>query len=194
MRKAKVKTSGFSKRGKKTFKTVEDLPTVDGISEKLMRKIHESLLSHKAGLKRYNEVKDSPKDLQIFCSMYRNPLHDTTGTNFFSTGLKSSRAMKCLTCETVKDHFIQRTKALRYIFRELNKDPEMSILDFIDLMVKYASTVRLTKDEHKLVNLASKKYPKFTNVKLYKKLGIKVPGLGDWCKKNYVTRVIERSF
>ena len=192
-KKVKIKTTGLSKRSS-MFRTQNQLPKVKGISQKLMIKINEALINYKNQIPRYLEVRNNPESLRVFCSMNRNPLHDITGVKYFSTGLKSRKASKCPSCETSKDHFIQRTKALQYIFRDLNNNPNMDVMTFISLLEKYCSTVILTKEEHRNVTTYGRRNPNITNVKIYKKLRIKINGLGAWCNKHYIVRVVEKSF
>lgn len=195
MRKAKIKTKGLSKRQKNYNALVSTLPTIDGISEKAMLKINEAFQGYRWLVNRYLEVRNDPKALKRFLSMNRNPLFDITGGSYFKTGLMSSAAAKCQEkCYTSQDHFIQRTKALKYIFRDMTKNPNMSLEQFIALVKKYCSTVTLTKEEHRKVTTYGRKHKDMTNVKIYKKLGIKVQGLGMWCKENYVTKAVEMSY
>ena len=193
-RKAKITTKGMSKRMEKYLRRVESLPVIDGITEKAMLNIHEAFECYKTLLHRYLEVKDDPKALKRFLKMNRNPLFDITGSKYFNTGLMSKAALNCEKCERSKDHFIQRTKALRYILRDMVNDRHMSLEKFISLVKKYSSTVIITKDEHRRVTTYGRQNPEMTNVKIYKKLKIKIDGLGQWCKENYVTKVVEKSF
>lgn len=194
MRKVKINTKGMSKRKQNYIKRVESLPIIDGITEKAMLNIHETFECYKDLLVRYNQVKDDPKALKRFLKLNRNPIFDITGSKYFHTGLMSKSATKCEKCDQSRDHFIQRTKALKYIFRDLDKNPNMTLEQFIALVKKYCSTVTLTKEEHRRVTVYGRKHNDMTNVKIYKKLGIKVTGLGQWCKENYVTKAVEMSY
>lgn len=193
-KRAKVSTKGMSKRMQNYVRRVENLPLIDGITDKAMLNIHETLECYRGLLARYEEVKNDPKAVKRFFKLNRNPLFDITGSKYFQTGLMSQSAMKCEKCDQSRDHFIQRTKALKYIFRDLSKNPNMSLETFITMVEKYCSTVTLTKDEHRSVTVYGRKHKELTNVKIYKKLGIKVPGLGEWCKNNHVTKAVEKSY
>lgn len=194
-KKGKIKTKGMSVRAKNFIVLVESLPLIDGISSKAMLKINEAFECYKCLVARYLKVRNDPKALKRFLSMNRNPLFDITGSAYFRTGLMSAAASKCQEkCYTSQDHFIQRTKALKYILRDMAKNPNMTLEQFISLVKKYCSTVTLTKEEHRKVTTYGRKHKDMTNVKIYKKLGIKVQGLGLWCKENYVTKAVEMSY
>lgn len=194
MKKARVKTKGMSMRKMKFMQLVDSLPVVEGISQNLMLKINESLVNYKNQLPRYEEVKSDPKALRRFCSINRNPLFDITGNGYFHTGLMSVGAKKCPSCDISKDHFIQRSKALRFVFRELSKNPNMSLTSFIAIVKRYCSTVSLTKEEHRRVTTYGRKHRDMTNVKIYKKLKIKIQGLGEWCNKHYINKAVEKVY
>ena len=195
MRKAKIKTKGMSKRDKNYFTLVATLPLIEGISEKAMLKINEAFESYKCLVSRYLKLRNDPKAVKRFLSMHRNPLFDITGGAYFKTGLMSAAASKCQEkCYTSQDHFIQRTKALKYVFRDMAKNPHMTLEQFIAIVKKYCSTVTLTKEEHRRVTTYGRKHKDMTNVKIYKRLKIKVNGLGQWCKENYLTQAVEKSY
>lgn len=195
MKKSKVKTNGMSMRKRNYITLISTLPVIEGISEKAMLKINEAFECYKCLVSRYLKVRNDPKALKRFLSMNRNPLFDITGSAYFKTGLMSASANKCQEkCYTSQDHFIQRTKALKYILRDMAKNENMSLEQFIAMVKKYCSTVTLTKEEHRKVTTYGRKYKDMTNVKIYKKLGIKVQGLGSWCKENYVTKAVEMSY
>lgn len=193
-KKGKIRTTGMSMRKMRFQRLVESLPVIEGISQNLMLKINEALINYKNQLSRYEEVKNDPRALKRFCSMNRNPLFDITGSDYFFTGLMSVNAKKCPSCERSKDHFIQRSKALRFIFRDLSKNPNMSVTTFIGLVKKYCSTVILQKEEHKMVTLYGRKHRDMTNVKIYKKLKIKIQGLGSWCNNHYLGKAVEKTY
>lgn len=195
-KKFKVKTTGLSKRGrpKTKFFHSNGLPIIDGITEKKMSIIEESLTDYKILLSRFVEIEKSPKELSVFLSLQRNPIFDITSIKKFKTGLRSTKARNCDKCEISNDHFIQRSKALLYVFRELKKNPDMDIIDYITVLTKYCSTVVLTKEEHKKVNVFAKQNPELTNVKIYDLLGIKIPGLLKWYKSRKISRAVEKAY
>ena len=79
----------------------------------------------------------------------------------------------------VDDHYIQRSKAMRFIFSELDKDEDMNVDRFIELLKKYCSTVVLSKDEHSMVTVVAKKNPTYLNYESYLACRIQVDGLSD---------------
>jgi hypothetical protein len=105
----------------------------------------------------------------------RNPLWDLSNSVELRTGLKSKRVIESNT-KGVEDHFIQRSKAMKNIFFELNNNPNMELDSFITLLKKYSSTVELTKEEHGRVTGLSRTRD-VLNYQLYSELGIEVEGL-----------------
>lgn len=193
--KVKVKKQGLSKRRVKiSYQVVDGKVQVNGMSDTLMKKFEEALICYKAVLDRFSELKYDRDQMRIFLSLNRNPLFDLTGTKRFKTGLISSSAKNNPHSPTSNDHFIQRSKGLEYILREIQKHPDMEVVEFISLVVKYSSTVVLTKDEHKMVNSYARRNPSMTNVKIYNKLGIKIPGLLAWYKKMNLKKVVEKVY
>ena len=81
--------------------------------------------------------------------------------------------------DLVDDHYIQRSKGLKFVFAELEKTPEMSLDMFINIVKKYSSTVKLSKEEHSKVTSFAKKNPTYLNYETYLACGIKVEGLSD---------------
>jgi hypothetical protein len=55
----------------------------------------------------------------------------------------------------------------------------MGVETFINIVKKYSSTVKLTKEEHLKVTLFSKKNPTYLNYETYVACGIKVNGLSE---------------
>jgi hypothetical protein len=147
-------------------------------------KCEETLKDFKCLLNRYNEVKSNPELFKMFMSRNRNPIWDISQTTDFRTGLssknyKEQKKNNQRGAKYADDHFIQRTKAMKTIFYELSNNPEMSTDDFILLLKKYSSTIRLTKEEHNLVSNLSKNRDVF-NYQVYSELGIEVEGLENF--------------
>lgn len=86
---------------------------------------------------------------------------------------------------TVEDHYYQRTKAVKKIFSELVKNLEMDIETFISLLIRYCSTVTLTKEEHDRVGKFIRKNKTHLNYQVYNEHGIIVEGLPELIKKNF---------
>jgi len=140
-------------------------------------KIEETLKDFLCLIPRYLEVKDNPKLYDMFLSRNRNPLFDMTGTKFWETGLLSEGA-KNTNGKKVKDHYIPRKIAMGFIMDELVNNPKMSVNDFIILCKKYASTVKLTEEEHNLVTLKAKNTGR-PNYEFYSSCGIFIEGIDN---------------
>lgn len=139
----------------------------------------ETFEDFKVLLIRFNQVKNNETKLRAFFVRNRNPLWDLTKSKFFKTGLMSEGAKKLNKKDLVDDHYIQRSKGLKFVFSELEKDPEMSLESFINIVKKYSSTVKLSKEEHAKVTSFAKKNPTYLNYETYLACGIKVEGLSD---------------
>ena len=142
-------------------------------------KIDETLKDFKVLLSRYREVKDDEKLLRMFFVRNRNPIWDITKIKFFKTGLSSESAKIRPKNELVDDHFIQRSMAMKFIFSVLDKNEDMKLGAFINLLRKYCSTVVITKDEHLKVSLTAKRNPNYLNYESYLACGITINGLSD---------------
>lgn len=140
-----------------------------------MQTIEETLKDFKCLLPRYREVKNDKNLLKAFCSRNRNPLWDITNIKYFDTGLSSKSFIKN-GGTPVKEHYIPRVKSMEIIFKELDRNPDMSVDVFIYLIKKYSSTVNLTKEEHKKITLLTKGKD-VMNYLLYEEAGIEIPGL-----------------
>jgi len=149
------------------------------LNQNQLFKAQETLEDFKVLLIRYSRVKDDETKLRAFFVRNRNPLWDLTGCKFFMTGLFSEEAKKLNKKDLVDDHYIQRSKGLKFVFAELEKDPNMSLEMFISVVKKYSSTVKLSKEEHAKVTSFAKKNPTYLNYETYLACGIKVDGLSD---------------
>lgn len=141
--------------------------------------IQETLEDFKVLLSRYRSVKNDGVKSKQFFVRNRNPIWDITNCKFFKTGLMSERAKNTTFTQLVDDHYIQRSKAIKFIFSELDKDENMSINKFIPLLKKYCSTVKLTKDEHINVTNFAKQNPTYLNYETYVACNIQIDGLSD---------------
>ena len=142
--------------------------------------IEETLEDFKVLLTRYRSIKGNQTKLKKFYSRNRNPIWDITNCNYFKTGLISEDVKNNPLTKQVDDHYIQRTKAMRFIFSELDKDEDMNVDRFIELLKKYCSTVVLSKDEHSMVTGVAKKNPTYLNYESYLACKIQVDGLSDF--------------
>lgn len=145
------------------------------MKENFKLKCEETLKDFKCLLLRYREVKNDVKLFKMFMTRNRNPLWDLSNSSELRTGLKSKRVIESNT-KGVDDHFIQRSKAMKNIFFELDNNPDMDVNDFIKVLKKYSSTVELTKEEHGKVTGLSRTRD-VLNYQLYTELGIEVEGL-----------------
>ena len=150
----------------------------------ITEKIIETLLDFKALLPRYRELKDDRRMLHLFFSRNRNPLWDLSSNKMFRTGLRSSKFI-LEGGEPVEDHFIQRTKAMRLIFKSLDNNPDMSVDEFTKLIVGIGSTVSLTKEEHSLVTGYCKEFD-VLNYQAYRTLNIEVEGLNEFLEEKNI--------
>lgn len=141
--------------------------------------IEETLEDFKVLLARYRSVKNDETKLRQFFVRNRNPIWDITNCKFFKTGLISESAKNLHLSHLVDDHFIQRSKAMRFIFSELDKDDDMEVSKFIQILRKYCSTVKLSKDEHSKVTVVAKQNPTYLNYESYLACNIKIDGLSD---------------
>jgi hypothetical protein len=154
------------------------------MKENFKLKCEETLKDFKCLLSRYREVKNDVNLYKMFMSRNRNPLWDLSNSSELRTGLKSKRVIES-NVKGVDDHFIQRSKAMKNIFFELNNNPDMSLDSFIGLLRKYSSTVELTKEEHGRVTGLSRTRD-VLNYQLYTELGIEVDGLDKLLIENNI--------
>ena len=149
------------------------------LNQNQLFKAQETLEDFKVLLTRYHQVKDDKTKLKSFFVRNRNPLFDLTNCKFYKTGLISEGAKKLDKTELVDDHYIQRSKGIKFVFDELEKDPDMSLGVFISIVKKYSSTVKLSKEEHSKVTSFTKKNPTSLNYEIYSECGIQVEGLSE---------------
>jgi len=148
------------------------------LTKKQLLKCGETLEDFKTLIPRYREVKNDDLKVKLFLTRNRNPLWDLTNVKFFKTGLMSEEAKKKKS-KLTNDHYIQRSKGLRFIFDELDRNEDMPLTTFIEYVKKYSSTVVLTKDEHKAVTSFAKSNPSYLNYETYLACNIKINGLSD---------------
>lgn len=135
------------------------------LNENQLFNVQETLEDFKVLVTRYKEVKNDETRLRAFFVRNRNPLWDLTNCKFFKTGLLSEDAKKLNKKDLVDDHYIQRSKGLKFVFEELEKDPNMSLDVFINIVKKYSSTVKLSKNEHAKVTSFAKKKSKLLKLR-----------------------------
>ena len=156
---------------------------MEKLKENQLIKIEETMNDFKCLLNRYLELKDDEEKLKLFFTRNRNPIWDITNTKFFKTGLKSEKSKNLQNKDLVDDHFIQRSKSLKFIFSEMEKNKDMDLDTFIILVKKLCSTVKLTKEEHNIVTQFAKKNPTYLNYETYLACNIKVDGLSNFILK-----------
>ncbi len=149
------------------------------LNDNQLSNIKETLEDFKALLVRYRSAKNSETKLKQFFVRNRNPIWDITNCKYFKTGLMSECAKNIPLLQLVDDHYIQRSKAMKFIFSELDKDETMGLDRFIILLKKYCSTVKLTKEEHSKVTVVAKQNPTYLNYESYLACRIQIDGLSD---------------
>lgn len=149
------------------------------LNQNQLSNIEETLEDFKVLLKRYRSIEGNEIRLRQFFVRNRNPIWDITGCKFFKTGLMSESAKNMTITRLVDDHFIQRSKAMRFIFSELDKDENMELSKFIQILKKYCSTVKLSKDEHSRVTVVAKQNPTYLNYESYLACKIQIDGLSN---------------
>jgi hypothetical protein len=149
------------------------------LNKNQLYKAQETLEDFKVLLQRYSDVKNDDSKLKSFFVRNRNPLWDLTNCKFFQTGLLSEGAKNSNKNQLVDDHFIQRSKGIKFVFSELEKNPNMDLFTFINVVKRFSSTIKLSKEEHAKVTSFAKKNPSFLNYETYLACGIKVEGLSD---------------
>ena len=141
--------------------------------------IEETLEDFKVLLTRYRSIKGDETKLKQFFVRNRNPIWDITGCKFFKTGLMSDSAKYIPSKEDlVDDHYIQRSKAMSFIFSELDSDENMGLNKFIFLLKKYCSTIKLSKEEHNKVTVFTKN-SNYLNHEIYLECDIIIDGLSE---------------
>jgi len=149
------------------------------INQNQLSNIEETLEDFKTLLPRYRSLKDDKIKSKQFFVRNRNPIWDITNCKFFKTGLMSEDAKDLPLTQLVDDHYIQRSKAMRFIFSELDRDENMSVEKFISILKKYCSTVKLSKEEHSKVTVVAKQNPTYLNYESYLACKIQINGLSD---------------
>jgi len=144
------------------------------LSKSHIIKINLTLDIFKCQIGLYDSIKNNPNKLDAFFSLNRNPLFDLTGISYFRTGLESDGVIAG--GKPVHDHFIQRKHAMKILFERLSENKDMTFDDFVVFLVKYGSTVAMTKEEHQVVTTRAKNTTDF-NYELYEQCGIVIEGL-----------------
>jgi len=158
---------------------------VKGFNKNQLLKISETLKDYKALLPRYLEVRDNFELLFEFCKRQRSTIWDL---NMFKTGLLSEAVMEAKVLnktlpknkkiKITEEHVVNRTLTAKIVFDFLVKNPSMSMDEFVEIMSKYGSTIKLTKKEHDLLPKKTKGFHKKT-ISDYEDNGIIVPGLTE---------------
>ena len=149
------------------------------MTEKQFESISETLEDFKALIPRYRKIKNDEIKSKSFFVRNRNPIWDISKAVYFKTGLISDSVRKNPDEKYVDDHFIQRSRAMKFIFNELDKNEKMTVQEFIPCLKKYCSTVRLSKYEHQKVTNFANDNPSFLNYEIYNKCNIEVKGLSE---------------
>jgi len=141
-------------------------------------KIDMVLKMFKCLLPLYIECKDDEPRCVTFCGLNRSVIYDITSCSFFKVGLISDGALKKLE-RNVEEHLYNRTLSSRVIFSILEKNPDMTVEDFIKILKKYGTTITLTESEHNRLPKDTKGFYEKT-YEDYEKIGVNVLGLRDY--------------
>ena len=68
---------------------------------------------------------------------------------------------------------------MRIIFSELDNNENMGLNEFILLLQKYCSTIKLSKEEHNKVTILAKQNPNYLNHEIYSDCDIIIDGLSE---------------
>jgi len=150
-----------------------------------------SLRLFKDQLNSYIISKDSKdiRELDRLTNLNRNPIFDTTNRVMYRHDKKSINLIlikenKNISSKerarlTKKDHIVPRCVATKYIFEELIDNPNMSIQEYEEILMKVGKYAEITADEHDLLRIYHKnnnnKYlsvEEYLNFTHYKELGI----------------------
>jgi hypothetical protein len=74
---------------------------------------------------------------------------------------------------------------MRLIFKKLESQPNMSVDEFMNIILGLGSTVVLTKSEHALVTSYAKEHD-ILNYQAYRSLGIHVDGLNEFLEEKNI--------
>jgi hypothetical protein len=140
-------------------------------------KIDMVLKMFKCLLPLYIEYKSSKSQCKRFCGLNRSVIYDITSCNFFKVGLISEEALKKLE-KTVEEHVYNRTLSSRVIFSKLEKNPNMTIEEFIEILKKYGTTITLTESEHNRLPKGTKGFYEKT-CEDYENIGVNIIGLKE---------------
>ena len=153
-------------------------------------KFEESLQELKCLTPIFIQCLPNPIKLNRFLTRQRNIFWDLSNSSYFETDLCSDKyKIRKDKNDYSKDHFIQRSKAGYYIFIEVVNNPNMSTEEFIRLVEKYCSTIRLTRAEHNMVSGYCRKNKDCFTYEAYAVCGVKVRGLATYLKKNNIKKM-----
>jgi len=145
------------------------------LTKKQTLKISMTLRMFKLLLPLYIEVKNDKDKFNYFCGSLRSQIYDIS---FFKTGLISDGA-KNKSVKKVAEHLYNRTLSCWIIFEKLGVNPDMDEDEFTELLVKYCSTIVITKEEHDRMTSKTKGMYKKT-INDYTDFGIIVNGLEEY--------------
>ena len=166
----------MSKKQKYTLKQIKTKTT-----DKLFKNLEVLYELFKRNLTLYKTYKalEDQEYVEMFISMFRSPIWDVTSTNLFKSGLKSTCVPDIKSKDNVDDHFIQRIKAAKFLFEIFYENPKTTFVSFLNFLIKYGSTIALTKKEHNLVTSTAKKNKELMNYQIYESCGVEIPGLNE---------------
>jgi hypothetical protein len=146
------------------------------LKDNQLLKISETFEDFKALVPRFISVKDDSEKFRLFCTRNRNQIWDL---QMFKTGLISEAAKGVKRELRTEEHFFNRSLSSKIIFEMLVENPEMTLDEFIKILVKYTSTIILTKEEHnRLTPLTKGSFKK--SYQDYVNCGIIIYGLEEY--------------
>jgi hypothetical protein len=140
-------------------------------------KIDMVLKMFKCLLPLYIEYKNNESQCVTFCGLNRSVIYDITSCSFFKVGLISDEALKKME-KNVEEHVYNRTLSSRVIFSKLEKNPNMTIEEFIEILKKYGTTITLTESEHNRLPKGTKGFYE-KSYEDYVNIGANIPGFKD---------------
>jgi hypothetical protein len=141
-------------------------------------KIEMALEMYKCLLPLYIKYKNDEKKFKIFCGLNRNLIFDITKGDFFKVGLISEEALKKLE-KTTQEHLYNRTLSSKIIFPKFEENPNMTVDEFIKILLKYGVTITMTCKEHNDLPKSMKGFYEKTHED-YENNGVYIPGLKEY--------------
>lgn len=178
-RATKVQGSNVKKEKKPRVKKVKE-PKEKKLSAVAMIKIKVALDKFKDQLVSYRRYKENGewKELHYLCSFERSPIWDITKGGFFKLDFISEEAMKGVE-KCTDEHLYNRTFSSYVIFDKVDKNIEMTVEEFIEILKIYGVTIKITESEHNRLPKSTRGNCEKT-YEDYENIGIIIPGLKEY--------------